>query len=137
VPLVDVLWNFHPKWSLTGLFPIYGKLNYHASERFTAGVSHFGLITSFDLGEAPGTYMERTSIDLSLFGQYKIAKNVYLEGRIGYALDRNYEQYPDEEKIDLRISILRIGDERNAPLNATFADGLIANLRLSYSLPIE
>ena len=138
VPLVDVLWKFKPKWSLTGLFPIYGKLNYHASGRFTAGISHFGLITSFDLGEAAavGTYMERTSIDLSLFGRYQVYGNFFLEGRLGYALDRNYEQYPEDEKIDLRVSIFRFGDNRNNPLNATFADGLIASLRLVYSIEI-
>lgn len=137
VPLVDVLWQFHPKWSLAGLFPIFGKLNYHASDRFTAGISHFGLITSFELGEeAAGTYMERTSIDLSLFGRYNLFGNLFLEGRLGYALDRNYERYPEEEQIDLRISILRFGDNRNDPLNATFADGLIAELRVAYSIAI-
>jgi hypothetical protein len=137
VPLVDVLWQFRPKWSLSGLLPIYGKLNYHASEDLTVGISHFGLITSFDLGdEASGTYMERTSIDLSLFSRYRLFGNVFAEGRIGYALDRNYEQYDEGEKIDLRISILRIGDNRGEPLNPTFADGFIASMRLVYSIPI-
>jgi len=137
VPLVDVLWQFRPKWSLSGLFPIYGKLNYHATEKLTVGLSHFGLITSFDLGEeSRGTYMERTSIDLSLFASYNLFGNFFAEGRIGYALDRNYEQYNEDEQIDLRISIFRIGDNRGTPLNATFADGLIASLRMVYSLPI-
>ncbi|MFT6996683.1 MAG: hypothetical protein ACJAQ4_000424 [Cryomorphaceae bacterium] len=137
VPLVDVLWQFRPKWSLSGLFPIYGKLNYHANEKLTVGLSHFGLITSFDLGEeSSGTYMERTSIDLSLFARYNLFGNVFAEGRLGYALDRNYEQYDEDENIDLRISIFRIGDNRGDPLNATFADGLIASLRVVYSLPL-
>jgi hypothetical protein len=137
VPLVDVLWQFRPKWSLAGLFPIYGKLNYHASEKLTVGLSHFGLITSFDLGaESRGTYMERTSIDLSLFTNYHLFGNFFAEGRIGYALDRNYEQYDEDEKIDLRISILRIGDNRGDPLNATFSDGIIASVRLVYSIPL-
>ena len=134
VPLVDVNWQFHPKWSLTGLLPIYGKLNYFASEKLTVGISHFGLITSFDLDEA--TYMERTSIDLSLFGRYHLFGNIFAEGRLGYALDRNYEQYRKDEKIDLRVSILRFGDNRGEPINATFADGLIASLRLVYSIAL-
>jgi len=137
VPLVDVLWQFRPKWSLSGLFPIYGKLNYQANEKLTVGISHFGLITSFDLGEElQGTYMERTSIDLSLFARYNLFGNFFAEGRIGYALDRNYEQYEEDENIDLRISIFRIGDNRGDPLNPTFADGVIASLRMVYSLPI-
>lgn len=137
VPLVDVHWQFRPKWSLSGLLPIYGKLNYHTSERLTVGFSHFGLITSFDLGEeSRGTYLERTSIDLSLFANYNLFGNFFAEGRLGYALDRNYEQYNEGENIDLRVSILRIGDNRGDPLNATFADGLIASVRVVYSLPI-
>ena len=80
--------------------------------------------------------MERTSIDLSLFARYNLFGNVFAEGRLGYALDRNYEQYGEDENIDLRISIFRIGDNRGEPLNATFTDGLIASLRLVYSLPL-
>ena len=47
-----------------------------------------------------GDYMERTSIDLGLFGRWKMFGNWHLEGRIGYALGRNYEQYAADEKID-------------------------------------
>lgn len=139
VPLIDVLWQMSDRWSITGLLPIYGKVKYQASERFSAGLAYFGLITSYALSEpfAGDTYMERTSIDFSLFGRWKAMGNIHLEGRVGYAIDRNYEQYYNSENIDLRVSILKIGDNRGEPLNVSFRDGPMAELRLVYNLPLD
>ena len=138
VPLFDVNWQINDRWSVAGLFPIYLKVNYKVNERFTAGISHFGLITSYALHNEAynGDYMERTSIDLCLFGRYNIGGNWFLEGRLGYALGRNYEQYNADQKIDMRISIIKIGDNRGEPVNVTFSDGPIADLRLVYSIPL-
>ena len=138
VPLVDVNWQINSRWSVSGLAPIYLKVNYKVSERFVAGFSHFGLITSYELSDPNylGDYMERTSIDLTLFGRWKMVGNWHLEGRIGYAIGRNYAQYAAEDQVDLRISLIKIGDNRGEPLNVAFADGPIASLRLVYSLPL-
>lgn len=139
VPLIDVLWQMSDRWSISGLLPIYGKLNYQASERFSTGIAFFGLITSYALSESHNnhTYMERTSIDFSLFGRWKAVGNLYVEGRVGYALDRNYEQYDKNENIDLRVSVLKLGDHRGEAQNITFRDGPIAELKLVYNLPID
>jgi len=138
VPLVDVNWQISKRWSLTGLFPIYGKLNYHASDALTLGISHFGLITSYELTDLDyaGDYMERTSIDLTAFARVKLFGNWFMEGRFGYALDRNYEQYSENDKIDLRVSVAKFGDARGEPRNFVFEDGPIASLRIVYSLPL-
>jgi hypothetical protein len=138
VPLFDFNWQMTQKWSMVGLFPIYLKINYHVNERFTVGVSHFGLITSYALhGEGyAGDYMERTAIDISLFGRWKMAGNCYLEGRLGYAFGRTYAQYAADDKIDLRLSIIKFGDNRPEPKNILFQDGPIANLRLVYNIPL-
>ena len=64
-------------------------------------------------------------------------KNLFLEGRVGYALARNYKQYHKGETVDLKISIIKIGDDRGEPLNPIFNDGPIINARLVYSLPIN
>lgn len=139
VPLVDINWNMSDRWFMSGLFPIYLKIGYKVSERFTAGLSHFGLITSYALGGETyaNDYMERTSIDLTLFGRWKMLGNLYLEGRAGYALGRNYAQFNEDQKIDLRLSILRFDDNRGDPVNTLFRDGPIAELRLVFNLPVE
>ena len=139
VPLFDINWKISDKWNMAGLFPIYLKVNYLLNERWTLGFSHFGLITSYALyGEGyAGDYMERTSIDLTLFARWKVAGNWHLEGRFGYALNRTYAQYDADQQVDFRLSIIKFGDNRTEPNNILFNDGLLANLRLVYSIPLE
>lgn len=138
VPLVDVDWKFAPRWSITGLLPVYGKVNFKLNDRTTTGVNFFGLVTSYTLSDAhyANDYMERTSIDITAFAKWKVVKNIFIEGRIGYALARNYKQYHKDETVDLKISIFKIGDDRGEPINPIFNDGPIINARLVYSLPI-
>ena len=62
--------------------------------------------------------------------------NIYLEGRFGYALASRYNQYNKDLPIDLKVSILKFGDDRGEPLNPIFSDGAIAQLKLIYSVPI-
>ncbi len=138
VPLIDINWKFAPRWSITGLIPIYGKVNYELTDRLTTGFSLFGLVTSYALSDPfyNTDYMERTSVDLALFAKWNLAGNIFLEGRVGYALARTYKQYDKSEKVDLKISIFKIGDNRGEPVNPVFKDGAIGELRLVYSLPL-
>jgi len=138
VPLVYLDWKFGNKWSISGLLPIYGKLNYHANERLTVGLSEFGLITSYRLGKPgyQGDYIERKSIDMALFGRYRLFGNFHLEGRAGFALSREYGQYEADQKVDFRISLFSFGDDRVGK-NVLFNDGPIFNLRFVYNLPLD
>lgn len=138
VPLVNVDWHISEKWSLTGLFPIYGKLKYQVNEKFSAGWSHFGLITTYRLGspEYQGDYIERKSIDESLYARYRLFGDFYVEGRIGYALGRSYAQYEADQKVDFSIPLVGFGDDREQK-NVSFHDGVIASLRFVYSISLD
>jgi len=137
VPLVNLDWNISERWSLVGLFPVYGKIKYRVNDRLTAGLSHFGLITTYRLGAESyqGDYMERTSIDETLFARYRLGENFYTEVRIGYALGRSYAQYDKDQKVDFSIPLIGFNDER-VQKNVSFHDGMIAGLRFIYSVPI-
>ena len=82
VPLLNLYWKLSDKWFIKGLFPITLKVNYLAGKNLSLGLSHFGLITSYYLGEDlyKGDYMERKSIDLSLFFRQRLTGNFYIEG---------------------------------------------------------
>jgi hypothetical protein len=137
VPLVYLDWRLSSRWSISGLLPIYAKVKYEVNEHFTTGLAFFGLITSYKLG-APGyagDYMERTSIDPALFGRLRIAGNLFFEGRMGYAISRQYEQYKDDETVPFRISIISFGDDR-VPVNVTFRSGMFFNARLVYNMSL-
>ena len=138
VPLVNLDWQISERWSVVGLFPIYGKIKYKINERFSAGLSHFGLITTYRLGDPDyqGDYMERKSIDETLFARYQLKGNLYLEGRFGYALGRSYAQYESDQKVDFTLPLIGFGDNR-IQKNVSFHDGMIASIRFVYSVPIE
>jgi hypothetical protein len=138
VPLFYLDWQLNDKWSITGLVPINLKVSYKVNESLTAGFSHFGFITTYRLGqeEFKTDYIERNSIDEALFARWNTSGNIFLEVRVGYSLSRVYEQYSADDKMDLRLSIARFGDERT-PSNVNFDNGMIASVRLVYSLPLN
>ena len=138
VPLVNLDWQISERWSVTGLFPIYGKVIYKVNEKLSAGISHFGFVTTFRLGDPAyeGDYIERQSIDESLFARYQLFGNIFLEGRFGYALGRSYAQYEADQKVDFSLPLLSFGDNR-IQKNVSFHDGLIASIRFIYNVPIE
>ena len=138
VPLVNLDWQISERWSVTGLFPIYGKVKYKVNEKLSAGISHFGFVTTFRLGDPAyqGDYIERKSIDESLFARYQLFGNIFLEGRFGYALGRSYAQYEADQKVDFSLPLLSFGDNRTQK-NISFHDGLIASVRFIYNVPIE
>jgi hypothetical protein len=137
VPIVYTDWQISSKWSIDGMWPISGKIKYNINDNVSTGISHFGLVTSYKLGnpDYQGDYMERISIDECLFGRVRIAGNFHLEGRLGYALGRYYKQYDADQKADFRITIIKFGDNRVAK-NENFKSGPIALLRLVYNLPL-
>jgi len=138
VPLVYVDWQVSQRWYISGLFPIYSKFAYRVNDDLDAGLAHFSLITSYRLGEEnyASDYIERASIDLALYARQRLRGNVFVEGRLGYALSRHYEQYAANQQVDLRLSAIGFGDDR-VQLNGNFQDGLFAQLRLVYNLELD
>ncbi len=137
VPLINLDWKLNERWSISGLLPIYAKIKYEINERLNVGFSHFGLTTSYRMGniDYEGDYIERKSIDEALFARYRLVSDIFIEGRIGRTFGRSYAQYEEDQKVDFSIPLISFGDNR-VQKNVSFHDGWIANLRLIYSIPI-
>jgi hypothetical protein len=131
VPLVNLEWYISDRWSIIGMLPVTGRVNYRINDNFFVGFNHFGLITSYYLGEDAyaGDYMERQSIDLSLYARHRLFSIVFLEAMVGRSFGRSYTQYGGDEKVDFAIPLVTFGDNRTAK-NVTFNDGLLLNLKL-------
>jgi len=138
VPLVNLDWKINNKWSIVGLLPVYGKVKYQVNERLDAGYSHFGLITTYKLGDPAyeGDYLERSSIDETLYARYRLFGDIFLEGRFGYALGRHYKQYAADQKVDFSLPLIGFGDDRVAR-NVSVESGLIASLSIVYSIDLD
>ena len=138
VPLIDLDWKLNEKWSIVGLYPVYGKVKYKFNERLDGGWSHFGLVTTYRLGDPnyEGDYIDRRSIDETLYARYRLFGDFFLEGRFGYSLGRSYNQYEADQKVDFTLPLISIGDDR-VPKTASIHDGWIGSLRLVYSISLE
>jgi len=139
VPLVNLDWKMSERWSMTGLLPIYSKIKYKVNEKLNVGIHHFGLVTSYRLGEeaTKNDYIERRSIDLGLFARYNIAGSIHIEGRYGYSFGRSYAQYGEDEKIDLALPLATIGDDRTQiNKSSNFNNGAYAHIRLVYAIKL-
>lgn len=138
VPLIYVDWNINERWNINGMFPISLKASYKFNERLSGGYSHFGFITTYSINEPEfdTDYIERNSIDETLFLRWKMIGNLHLETRIGYSLSRVYQQHNEADKMDFRLSIFAFGDDRTQK-NVNFSSGPIASLRLVYNLPLK
>jgi hypothetical protein len=138
VPLIDLDWKLNEKWTISGLFPVYGKVKYRFSDRLDGGWSHFGLVTTYRLGDSnyEGDYIDRRSIDETLYARYRLFGDFFLEGRFGYALGRSYTQYDADQKVDFTLPLISIGDDRVAK-GASIHDGFIASLRVVYSISLK
>lgn len=137
VPIVLLEWQASERWYLEGMIPVSFKAHYRVNEGLDVGFNHFGLITSYYLGdeEYTGDYMERQSIDLSLFARQRIYKNFFIEGMVGRSVGRGYKQYEGDQTVSFAIPLVTFGDERTVK-NSTFNDGMIFTLKLIFNMRV-
>lgn len=131
VPLVNLEWYIGDRWSINGMLPVTARINYSVNDDFTVGFNHFGLITTYYLGEDAyeGDYLERQSIDLSLYARHRLFSIVYLEAMVGRSFGRTYEQYSGDQKVTFALPLVTFGDNRTLK-NVTFADGILLQMKL-------
>jgi len=137
VPILDINWQFAAKWKLKGMIPVTARIEYTASENLQLGFNHFGLITTYALGNEAysGDYMERQSIDLSLFARQRLFGNIFVEGMVGRTMSRSYHQYAGDQTVDFAIPLVTFGDDRVIKNEyAEFKDGMILTLKLIYNI---
>lgn len=137
VPIFLLDWQVSDRWYIEGMIPVTLKVHYRVTDGLEVGFNHFGLITSYALGEEAyaGDYMERQSIDLSLFARQRLFGNFFIEGMVGRTFGRGYKQYAGDQKVSFAIPLVAFGDDRTVK-NVTFNDGMIFTLKLIFNLKV-
>lgn len=136
VPLLIVNWDLSSRLNLNGLLPISARINYRVNDNLSVGFNHFGLNTSFYLGDEAyaGDYIERLSIDLSLYARQRIAGPIFVEAMAGRTFGRKYVQYAGDQKVSFALPLVTFGDER-IEKNVRFGDSFIFQVKLILSIP--
>ncbi|MDA3953829.1 MAG: DUF6268 family outer membrane beta-barrel protein [Bacteroidales bacterium] len=138
VPVFYLDWNMTSKIKVKGLLPVYAKIYTQASEKLSYGLHFIGLTTTYRISEPDfeNFYVDRRSIDVSAFANINIFDNIFLETRAGYSLSRDYGLFAEDDKIDLGLPLVNIGDDRTRA-NNEFEGSPFIHLRLIYSLPVN
>jgi hypothetical protein len=115
-------------------------LNYKLAKPVTAGLNFTGQIKSYRLSSAASTcnagYVRKSTNEICGYLKFNFSKSLSLQTRVGYTIGRAYRVYSENDKIDLGISFIKIGDNRTQ-LNTNFANGMIYQAILLYRFARE
>lgn len=141
VPIFGVYYlSNNKKFEANLNLPITGDLNYRLNKKAWAGLRFDGLGTTYNLNDqnysANGAYVSKTSNELVGYFRYKLNKSLYVNAKAGYAISRNYKVFDSEDKIDLALTAIYLGDNRTQ-LNERFKDGAIFKVELLYRLHFD
>jgi len=137
VPIFLLDWQVSDRWYIEGMIPVTAKVHYRVNDGLDVGFNHFGLITTYYLGneDYAGDYMERQSVDLSLFARQRLFGNIFVEGMVGRTFGREYSQYAGDQKVSFALPLITFGDNRTVK-NVTFNDGMIFTLKLIFNMKV-
>lgn len=121
--------------------PINADINYKLINKLWLGMEFDGLGTTYNLNQqnySPngGAYVAKTSNELISYLRFKLNNSLYVNTKVGYAINRNYKIYTADDKIDLALISFYLGDERTR-LNERFKDGAIFKVELLYRLHFD
>jgi len=120
--------------------PILADINYILGHKFWLGMGFDGLGTSYNLTNqnysSDGAYVVKTSNELFGYLRFQINKSIFLNTKVGYAIDRKYEVYDANDDINLALTNIYFGDDRTR-LNERFKDGVLFKIELLYRLYFE
>ncbi len=139
-PFVTPLLGFYyqkEKWEANILLPRTVDINYRAARSLRLGLRFNGSIRSFNLNlpfNNTEQYLAISNTEISTYLGWSFGR-INCVGSIGYSIGRNYRTYARDDRIDLSISLIKLGDERQQ-LNSDIQDGLVFKLAAMYRLPI-
>lgn len=120
------------------LLPLLADLNYTLGRRTNIGANFDGIGTSYAISNPsfPNTYVNKNTNELYFYFEYELSPTLNIRFKTGYTFFRNYRIYDENDKVDLSISSIYLGDNRTI-LNTDFEDGFVfkAVLRYRFNLP--
>ncbi|MCX6256764.1 MAG: DUF6268 family outer membrane beta-barrel protein, partial [Bacteroidia bacterium] len=159
VPLLGFDWRLSDKWWLYGLLPGDATLDYKTGQHSSAGLTFQAESTTM-LFKGPASYrnvgdfnssqtaipiepqyhstlyLEKLSQELYLYYETKLVSNIFLNIKAGRSFFRTYRIFYAQDKLDVKISAISIGDNRKS-ITSEVSDGYMAEMKLIYRLPVK
>lgn len=138
VPLLGLYYlSPNKKFESTLLLPGQVDFNYQLAKKTALGLNFDGMTSSYNLHESiyvpKGQYVVRSSNELYTYLQFQLGKSIYAKTKVGYSISRTYKIFDNDDKVDLNLGSIYIGDNRTQ-LNTNFEKGLIFRAELFYRI---
>ncbi len=136
LPLVGFYYlSPNKKFEANVILPAQFDVNYKVVEKVGLGVNFDGRSTSYALHTSEYSlrdkYVAKVSNDMYAYATYQISKSIYIRTKIGYAIGRKYRVYDADDKVDVAMSAIFLGDDREQ-LNQNIESGLMYKAELLY-----
>lgn len=136
VPLFGLYYlSPNQKFESTLLLPGQADFNYQLAKKTALGVNFDGMASSYNLNHTiytpKGQYVVRSSNELYTYLQFQLGKSLVAKTKVGYSISRSYKVFDNDDKVDLSIGYLYLGDDRTQ-LNTNFEKGAIFKFELLY-----
>lgn len=138
VPLLGLYYlSPNQKFESTLLLPGQADFNYQLAKKTALGVNFDGMASSYNLNNTiytpEGQYVVRSSNELYSYLQFQLGKSLVAKTKVGYSISRSYKVFDNDDKVDLSIGYLYLGDDRKQ-LNTNFEKGAIFKVELLYRI---
>ena len=124
------------KFEANVMLPLQGDVNYKIIPFMSIGCNYNGLNRSYHLNDYNGSYVSKFSNELYAYLKFDVTKKIIFQTKVGHSLGRKYKVYDENDKVDLGLPLLFIGDHRKQ-INTNFSNGLIFQFSFFYRFNIE
>lgn len=135
VPIWGFTWQVNDKLFIDASLTIQAKANYELSPKMLVGFFFRGWVSSYEMGRWD-TYLERVENSASLFADFYLTKSIVLELHAGYKIGRRYRVFDMNDELDLRMALIRFGDDRNET-NLNVRDAPFINAKLIFRVSTD
>lgn len=141
VPLIGLYYlSPNNKFEANATLPISFDMNYDLFKKTTLGIDFSGLSKTFNLNNSMYTtnnkYVVKSSNELFMYLKFQLGKSLFLNTKAGYAISRSNKVFDSNDKIDLAVSSIYLGDDRSQ-LNQNIEKGAIFKAELLYRFQIK
>jgi len=131
VPLLGFDWSANTKLRFFGNLPITATAEYKYNNKIAFGL-YFNSISATYLNSFTNCYLDKTTQEISLFNDFYITQNFVFQAKAGYSIGRSYNLYNFNDKLDTKISFLKINDSRKKLNTDVLNDGFLGEVKLIY-----
>lgn len=126
------------RFEATLLLPSVADINYSIGPKIKIGMNFDGLGATYVLHDPnySRAYVTKGSNELFGYLRFPLTSSVLLNVKTGYSIFRSYKVFDREDKVDISLASVYIGDNRTV-LNTGFKDNFIFKFDLIYRFNLE